>query len=211
MPLKRAGTLHEEGLYSMSGPRRYTVMTGYLVVLSALTLLTAAPGFAEEVDCVSCHQDLTAGKSVHQAVSMGCAVCHSAVDASDVPHMITNRNPKGLASKMRDLCYSCHDKKPFMKITVHGALRLGCTTCHDPHASKHARLLKEDTPRLCLNCHQERLMADKSKTHDLKGGADCSNCHNPHSTDTPKLFLSGVPGVPSERTTLVLAPSAARQ
>jgi len=194
----------------MSGPRHYAAMIGYMIALSALALLAAAPGVAEEIDCVSCHQDLTAGKSVHQAVSMGCVVCHSAVDASDVPHMITNKNPKGLSSKMRDLCYSCHDKKPFMKITVHGALRLGCTTCHDPHASKHARLLKEAVPRLCLNCHQERLMADKSKTHDLSSGAVCSSCHNPHATDAPKLFISGLQGGADGRTALVLPSPASR-
>jgi predicted CXXCH cytochrome family protein len=72
---------------------------------------------------------------------MGCASRHTAVDASDVPHKIINRNPKGLSTKMRDLCYGCHDRKPFMKTTVHGAVMLGCTSCHSPHTSDQAHLL----------------------------------------------------------------------
>jgi predicted CXXCH cytochrome family protein len=123
---------------------------------------------------------------------MGCTACHSAVDASEVPHRITNRNPRGLTQKIRDLCYSCHDKKPFMKNTVHGAIALGCTSCHDPHASDHARLLKEDIPALCLRCHEERFTSAKNKGHHAARNEMCSNCHNPHATDTPKLFVSGL-------------------
>jgi hypothetical protein len=52
-------------------------------------------------------------------MAMGCASCHSAVDASEVPHKITNRNPKGFIAKMSDLCFNCHDRGPFQKAAVH--------------------------------------------------------------------------------------------
>jgi len=182
-----------------------------LIVLAALPSLFPARGFAEEPNCAACHETLTTGKRVHAAVTMGCASCHSAGDAAEVPHKITNRNTKGLSARMRDLCYGCHDKKPFMKNTVHGALLLSCTSCHDPHASDHANLLKDDIPRLCLNCHEERLAAQKGKSHVLTGNEACSACHNPHATDTPKLYESGRSAAPREGTPLAAAPSPAKQ
>ncbi len=92
---------------------------------------------------------------------------------------------------MRELCYGCHDRTPFMKKTVHGAVLLGCTSCHNPHASDHAHLLKEEIPQLCLTCHGERIAAQLGKTHALTGNEVCSTCHNPHATAAPKLVESG--------------------
>jgi predicted CXXCH cytochrome family protein len=155
-------------------------------ILLTLPLLAAAEGPA----CTSCHEGIDSGASVHAAVSLGCESCHSALDATEVPHKIANRNPKGLTAKLRDLCYSCHDKKPFMKSNVHGALLLGCTSCHDPHASKHARLLKEDIPALCITCHKERFEPGAAGGHVLKGNEACAGCHEPHSSDAPKLMQS---------------------
>jgi len=184
---------------------RYDVMgaTGVFLVLGMLLLTVPSSYAAEESACLSCHEELAAGKSVHQAISMGCEACHSAVDASTVPHKFTNRNPKGLASKMRDLCYSCHDRSSFMKNTVHGAMALGCTTCHNPHASDHARLLKENVPALCIGCHQDRFVPGATTGHALAGNEACSSCHNPHATDAPKLMLSQQTGQQDAKTALV--------
>jgi predicted CXXCH cytochrome family protein len=173
-----------------------------LLVLGMFPVFASAAIAAEESACRSCHEELTTGKSVHQAISMGCESCHSAVDASVVPHKFTNRNPKGLASKMRDLCYNCHDRASFMKTTVHGAIALGCTTCHNPHRSNHARLLKEAVPTLCVGCHEDRFAPGKSTGHSLAGNEACSSCHDPHASDGPKLMLSQQPDHQAAKTAL---------
>jgi predicted CXXCH cytochrome family protein len=173
---------------------------GVILVLGMLLVTASASLAAEEPACISCHEDLTRGTSVHQAVSLGCLVCHSGVDAAEVPHRMKNKNPKGLASKMRDLCYSCHDRSSFMKTTVHGAMALGCTTCHNPHASQHARLLKENVPALCVGCHQDRFAPGAATGHALAGNEACSSCHNPHAADAPKLILSKQPVQQSAQT-----------
>jgi len=183
----------------------------YLLVLGALVLVLAVPAHAEEANCAACHEQLVSGKSVHPAVAMGCASCHSAVDATDVPHAITNRNPKGLIAKMKDLCFNCHDRAPFQKTTVHGALRLGCTTCHNPHATEHARVLKEEMPRLCLNCHAELMTAQKSGAHAMAGNEACSTCHVPHASDTPKLVRTQPEGTPKDKTAMSKKPAVAQQ
>jgi len=182
-----------------------------VTIFAVLTVLTPLAAHAQEPDCASCHEALTTGKSVHAAISMGCASCHTAVDASDVPHKITNRNQKGLSAKMRDICYGCHDRQPFMKSTVHAAVLLGCTNCHSPHASDHAHLLKEDVPGLCLSCHGDRLAEQKGRTHVLAGNEACSTCHNPHSTDTPKLVETGRGASPADKTTLAGKPASVKQ
>lgn len=174
----------------MNAMRRFHPPFGCFAVLCSLLLLAASSVYAEEPDCAACHEDISKGKSIHQALSMGCTSCHSAVDASAVPHKITNKNPRGLSSKMRELCFSCHDKALFMKKTVHGAMALGCTSCHNPHVSANEHLLKEEIPKLCLNCHGDRLTAKKDKNHAPGKGEACSSCHNPHATDAPKLVAS---------------------
>jgi predicted CXXCH cytochrome family protein len=160
-------------------------------VLSALLLLTTSSGSAEEPNCLSCHEALATGKSIHPALSMGCMACHTGIDASDVPHKRTNKNPRGLAAKMRDLCFTCHDKAPFQKQTVHGAVILGCTSCHNPHASDHGRLLKEEVPTLCLGCHEDRFETGRARSHAPARNEMCIKCHDPHGADNPKLLVSG--------------------
>ncbi len=164
-------------------------MEYFLLILFAF-LLVAAPAFSEEIDCLSCHESLAAGKSVHQAISLGCTVCHTGINAADIPHRITSRFPKGLSSRQRTLCYGCHEKSQFMKNTVHGALFLGCTSCHSPHSSENDRLLKEAVPGLCMRCHEETVVTGKNTTHESMDGVSCSSCHNPHATDSPMLLIS---------------------
>lgn len=169
-----------------------------LLVLPFLFLLLPAVGRAEDPDCLSCHGELAEGASVHAAVSMGCTVCHSGVDASDVPHLFTTRNPKGLGSKLRDICYDCHDRTSFTKNVVHGAIMLGCTSCHNPHRSGHSRLLIEDVPALCMGCHRERFTPGADGSHAFAGNEACLRCHVPHVSDRPKLLSGPAPGTVSK-------------
>lgn len=175
---------------------RVPVVLGF--ILAGTILPAAAPPVLadEEIDCAACHEPLTTGTSVHAAVQMGCTVCHSNVDASDVPHTFGGRNPKGLGSRLRDLCFNCHDRNNFMKKNVHPAIILGCNSCHNPHRSDVARLLIEDIPGLCITCHKERFVPGKDGSHQLAGNEACGSCHDPHSSNAPKLMLSERPEQP---------------
>ncbi len=145
-----------------------------------------------EVDCLDCHKALAEEKVVHPAVGMGCTGCHGAIDASEVPHKKTNKIDKGLSSEQPELCYGCHDKAMFSKKTVHAAVGMGCTGCHNPHSSKNAKLLISEPPGLCFNCHEKKKFEGKTVHSPVEGGM-CITCHSPHSTDGPKLLLSGAP------------------
>ncbi len=163
-------------------------------IIAAVAVLTGGTSAqAEDVNCLMCHEQLGKEKVVHQALSMGCPTCHSAIDAREMPHKKTGQLPKGLSSNQPDLCYGCHDKAKFSKKTVHAAIGMGCTGCHNPHSSKNAKLLQSDQPTLCYNCHDKAKFT--KKTVHAAIGMGCTGCHNPHSTDSAKLLQSEPPAL----------------
>ena len=153
-----------------------------------MTLLIQSAAFSGEINCLECHDDLAKEKNVHQALQMGCTTCHSGIDASVVPHKKTNKITKGLSSEQPELCYGCHDKKNFIKKTVHPALESGCTSCHNPHSSKYKKLLIAEPPALCQNCH-DKAEFSKKNVHEPVAEGMCMTCHTPHSSDYPSLLL----------------------
>src|SRR5512141_1096719 len=92
----------------------------------------------------------------------------------------------------------------FTKKVVHPALAMGCTVCHNPHASNAASLLTAPVEKLCVTCHDKQasgrhVMAGLGlgDGHPLKGKTDpsntrreisCISCHNPHSANVKRLF-----------------------
>jgi predicted CXXCH cytochrome family protein len=178
---------------------RKDVKTFFLALSCALwtiffmTDICSRPAQAE-ADCMSCHEALSKEKVVHAALQMGCPTCHTSIDTKDIPHKITGTTAKGLSSHQPDLCYGCHDKSKFTKKTVHAAIGMGCTGCHNPHSSKNAKLLVSEPPGLCVNCHDKKKFENKTVHAPVAGGM-CTACHSPHSTDTPKLLVSEPPGL----------------
>lgn len=166
----------------------------FCILSLSFSLAGGFSAFAEEINCLMCHEQLAKEKVVHPALSMGCPACHSGIDAADVPHKKTNNVPKGLSSDQPELCYGCHDKTKFTKKTVHAAIGMGCTACHNPHSSKNAKLLKAEPPELCYNCHDKKQFEGKD-VHPPVAGGMCTSCHSPHSSDAGKLLLSDPPGL----------------
>lgn len=154
--------------------------------------LTSNDVSAGDADCLACHKSLAEAKVVHPAVQMGCTACHTAVDASDVPHKMKNNIPKGLSAAQPELCFGCHDDKRLKKKVIHPAVQMGCTVCHNPHSSKNAKLLKAELPDLCFNCHDKKKFVDKF-VHAPVGIGMCTSCHSPHQSDREKLLVSAPP------------------
>jgi DmsE family decaheme c-type cytochrome len=127
----------------------------------------------------------------HQPVTKGCKSCHTTLNAENVPHTTSNNVEKGLFAMQPDLCFKCHDKSRFLKKTVHAAVDMGCSSCHNPHTSKNPRLLVSALPDLCYGCHDKLMFTKKTVHPALDMG--CMGCHNPHSTENAKLTLSTVP------------------
>jgi len=166
-----------------------TLMAAIMIFMSGSVIGGVS---AESVDCSICHPDLAKKKVVHPAVSMGCTGCHTSLNATEMPHKVTGKIPKGLSAEAPDLCYGCHDKGKFSKKNVHPALMMGCTSCHNPHSADSQKLLKSDMPSLCFTCHDKTKFNNKT-THAPVMGGMCTSCHSPHSSDNPKLLISEAP------------------
>ena len=120
---------------------------------------------------------------------------HGAVYGQDV----TVREP--------DVCLQCHGefadlaKKPH----VHAVFGQGkCSSCHNPHASRHAALLNEDRRELCLECHRDVFDSAGGMTmHGPAGDGDCLACHEPHASDNAHLLIQ-----PMEKLCISCHPAA---
>jgi len=149
------------------------------------------PSGPSAINCLDCHSELAPEKGAHPAVAMGCVSCHTGIDASDVPHKIKNKIAKGLSAEQPDLCYGCHDKSNFEKKVVHAAVSMGCTGCHNPHASKNSKLLTAEIPGLCYACHEKGKFGKKTVHPPVESGM-CLSCHSPHASNDAALLLQPV-------------------
>jgi predicted CXXCH cytochrome family protein len=169
----------------ISAPRAAALFAGCITAL----FLLSSNAFAADIDCLKCHSKLTKGTVVHAAVSMGCTACHTGIDAKTVPHKKSGTVAHGLSAEQPDLCFGCHAKDAFEKKTVHAALAMGCTSCHNPHSSNTPKLLLQDAPELCFTCHDKTLF-NKKTIHAPVAGGMCLTCHVPHSSNEVALLAN---------------------
>lgn len=85
------------------------------------------------------------------------------------------------------VCLECHSDLSNLnsKKSVHTAFKSGkCSSCHNPHASRHAKLLADEPGTLCLNCHNKvRAEISDSFPHQPAARKECLTCHEPHAAD----------------------------
>jgi predicted CXXCH cytochrome family protein len=79
----------------------------------------------------------------------------------------------------------------FEKKFVHAAVGMGCTGCHNPHASKNEKLLPAAGSDLCYPCHDKALFTKKN-VHSPVAAGQCMACHSPHSSDAASLLKKPV-------------------
>ncbi len=174
---------------------------------------TAPQPLAES--CVACHDDPADAKGhVHGPVADGrCTACHDPHRAGHAA-LLVKESPA--------LCWTCHaaparreDGREVRAVKreidgaalVHGAVELGCESCHPPHASELPGLFTEAFPggpyargidgtyALCFGCHDESLLAkDAVNATGFRDGQlnlhavhvarpksrSCALCHSAH-------------------------------
>ena len=134
--------------------------------------------------CVTaeCHATYSRAAHVHGPVNeKACNACH----ADDVGG---HRFP--LKRDKIQTCTFCHERVAGSASHQHAALKDGCTTCHDPHASPAKFLFKaaDNVEQLCQKCHNIPL---KKFAHDPFAKGRCTLCHEPHQSNNVKLLRGG--------------------
>jgi DmsE family decaheme c-type cytochrome len=137
----------------------------------ALWATSAHP--AADVGCTSCHKvhvgkDRVLAKASQPAV---CYTCHQAPRAqanlpsrhpiaegkmtcSDCHAVHGSAGPKlARRDSTNDTCYLCHTEKRGPFVHQHQPVTEDCASCHNPHGSSVAGMLKARAPILCQQCH----------------------------------------------------------
>jgi len=91
-------------------------------------------------------------------------------------------------SDREGLCSSCHADLTAEARYVHGPVAVrDCLFCHHYHTSVLPNLLLQESPSLCLRCHDPADLIEGSHHADV-AETSCTECHDPHGGDDT-LFL----------------------
>lgn len=93
-------------------------------------------------------------------------------------------------------CVQCHEDRTKGK-SVHTAIAMGCTSCHEIRVNKditRTKLITTTSHALCLTCHADKNAAEiKGKVH-APAVRDCVKCHDAHQSDNKNQLLKPVVG-----------------
>jgi len=181
-------------------------------VLALLLIAAAFQAAPDDELCAPCHADVAAThkETIHSQASRGsCSSCHGGSAAHlSAPARDNIFNPARAEQTQADAsCLRCHGTlvpAGRWKNNHHARAGLGCTSCHQIHASKTTRpaaggrpraLLREPTEaETCYACHGAVRRAQLQRsTHilpDDQRGARmaCSECHDVHGSTGDKML-----------------------
>lgn len=139
--------------------------------------------------CSTCHIEVKSAiqRTSHHPIReglMSCNDCHNA-HGTLTPKMIA-------ANSVNEQCYTCHTEKRGPFLWDHPPVRESCLNCHLPHGSNHEKLLSQNRPWLCQNCHLDTRHPGTlyDATNQLSSNRElarsCSNCHSSiHGSNHP--------------------------
>ncbi len=158
--------------------------------------------------CYSCHASVKAQFSMpfKHRVNEGVAECtdchnpHGAFAATwgmaSRSHMVDQKEGN------EEACLKCHADKRGPFVYEHAAVRVdGCQTCHMPHGSTNAKMLKRPTIfTVCLECHNgagtfgrtDSGVTHTPNTHNMADPRyqNCTTCHaRIHGSNADPYFL----------------------
>jgi predicted CXXCH cytochrome family protein len=149
----------------------------------------ALPASADR--CTSCHAQIVQGRILHRALEKNdCTACHRAVptEAGKCKSKVSSK--WALTRNEPELCYGCHKRKDQSK-SVHTVIRQGsCLSCHTPHASNNAGLIKESREKICFDCHEQDGLVTKPVKHAPVMEGRCLECHDAHGGNLPNNVIA---------------------
>jgi DmsE family decaheme c-type cytochrome len=158
--------------------------------------------------CYGCHSSVRAQFSMpfKHRVNEGfiqCTDCHNPHGAfSATWNMAARPRMVDQAQGNEEPCLKCHIDKRGPFVFEHAAVRVdGCETCHSPHGSTNARLLKRPVVfTLCLECHngfgnfgrRANGVPSPDASHNLADPRyqNCTTCHvRIHGSNSNSFFF----------------------
>lgn len=128
--------------------------------------------------CTKCHLDIKTklyNPSHHpiKEAKMSCSSCHNVHNAND-GMLNTDEGSK-------ELCLSCHTKYQGPFVFEHAPVVEDCMNCHNPHGTIANKLLKQNEPFVCLQCHEAHFHALRVSSKDPLTYMGVRNPYNNYS------------------------------
>lgn len=121
------------------------------------------------------------------AMLMFCAAATARADVHPVP--LEKNTPSAK-------CLECHVDQSKGK-SVHSAMALGCTACHEVRVNRdvtRVKLITTTVVGLCITCHVDKNAAQINGTVHPPAVRDCLKCHDPHSSNNKFQLLKPMSG-----------------
>jgi DmsE family decaheme c-type cytochrome len=157
--------------------------------------------------CYTCHAtvrsqfDMPSKHRVNEGF-MECSDCHNPHGAP-APTWSMGQRPRMVdqAVTNEEPCLKCHVDKRGPFVYEHASVRVeGCETCHNPHGSMNARLLRRPVVfTVCLECHNGSGSGIRGQGVDIQSARHnlldpkfqkCTVCHvRIHGSNSDQYFL----------------------
>src|SRR5690349_11300543 len=101
-------------------------------------------------------------------------------------------------------CLECHEEKTKGK-SVHSAMAMGCTTCHEIRTNKdvtRTKLIATTPGKLCISCHDNKDASKIQGQVHAPAVRDCIKCHEPHTAANKNQLLKTASGDKNENLCL---------
>lgn len=126
------------------------------------------------------------------------ALCAGAAVQADVHPVALDKNTPSAT------CLECHVEQSKGK-SVHSAMALGCTACHEVRVNRdvtRVKLITTTAYGLCLTCHVDKNAPQINGTVHPPAVRDCLKCHDAHASDNPFQLRKPMSGGPKENLCL---------
>jgi DmsE family decaheme c-type cytochrome len=149
---------------------------------------------AKEINssCLQCHsQDrhtFAWQGSKHDRKDVSCLSCHTQHHPKNEENMLA-------ATTTEETCLRCHtsvrkavyQRSSHLIRSEHGNMKVGCTSCHNPHGGQTDKMLVEETVNnTCYGCHAEK--RGPFLWEHPPARENCMSCHSPHGSSNTRLL-----------------------
>ncbi|MCP2605258.1 DmsE family decaheme c-type cytochrome [Candidatus Aminicenantes bacterium AH-873-B07] len=175
----------------------------FLYISYAQEKSTIKASFVGSDTCKECHENIFKSfkLTIHGKIAdfeakgqiIGCESCHGPgsahVEEGDPEKIVSLK--KLTPEERSTVCLKCH--KGGYQISwfssTHAMSNISCTDCHSPHQTEGKFLLKAKDPKLCYECHREKIAQMNYPSHHpiREKKMNCSACHDTHGTRRANL------------------------
>ncbi len=144
--------------------------------------------------CLQCHsQDkhtFAWAGGEHDKNNVSCLSCHSQHHSKSEENMLASLTTEETCLRCHsDVRKAMHQRSTHLFRTEQRNMKVGCTSCHNPHGGEGDKMLTETTANnTCYGCHAEKrgpFLWEHAPVRE-----NCMSCHSPHGSNNAKLLTA---------------------